>query len=113
MSARLTTKTLQCAARTRREKRAVAFLRCRSGLRVWRCLSDAFLQARLPLPPRSRSSKRNPYWNEQYESYVRGLAARLEYRVLEGAGHFLMVDKSEEFDSILAHFLVENRLLQR
>lgn len=56
---------------------------------------------------------RSPFHSEDYEAFVRRLAPRLEYRVLDDAGHFLMMDKPAEFNSILARFLVENRLLSR
>jgi len=54
---------------------------------------------------------KNPYWNDEYEAYVRRLAPRLEYRVMEGTGHFLMVDKPAEFNAILSNFLTQNGLL--
>jgi pimeloyl-ACP methyl ester carboxylesterase len=56
---------------------------------------------------------KSPFWSADYEAYVRRLCPRLEYRVMEGAGHFLMVDKPQEFSEILSGFLSRERLLVR
>ena len=47
----------------------------------------------------------SPMWTPDYEAYVRRIAPRLEYRRVEGAGHFLMIDKPDEFNGILGRFL--------
>jgi len=47
----------------------------------------------------------NPFWSSDYETYVRRICPYLQYRVLEGTGHFLMVDRPQEFNQILADFL--------
>jgi pimeloyl-ACP methyl ester carboxylesterase len=44
-------------------------------------------------------------WPGDYEAYVRRLAPRAEYRVLDGVGHFLMLQKPAEFNAILSEFL--------
>jgi pimeloyl-ACP methyl ester carboxylesterase len=44
-------------------------------------------------------------WSDDYEAFVRRLAPRLEYRVLDGVGHFLMLQKPDDFNAILALFL--------
>jgi pimeloyl-ACP methyl ester carboxylesterase len=54
---------------------------------------------------------RSPFWSEDYEAFVRRLAPRLDYRVIDGAGHFLMMDRPAEFNTLLANFLSENKLL--
>jgi len=54
---------------------------------------------------------RSPFWSADYEAFVRRLAPRLDYRVVDGAGHFLMMDKPAEFNTLLANFLLENKLL--
>lgn len=55
---------------------------------------------------------KNPFWSAEYEAYVRRLCPYLEYRVLEAAGHFLMVDRPQEFNAILSKFLTERGLLK-
>ncbi len=50
---------------------------------------------------------KSSHWPADYEAFVRRLAPRSEYRVLEGAGvgHFLMLQRPEEFNAILSGFL--------
>lgn len=48
-------------------------------------------------------------WPEGYEAYVRRLAPDADYRVMDGVGHFLMLQKPEEFNAILADFLEKQR----
>jgi pimeloyl-ACP methyl ester carboxylesterase len=47
----------------------------------------------------------SPMWTADYEKYVRRIAPRLEYRLVEGSGHFLMIDESQEFNEILTRFI--------
>jgi pimeloyl-ACP methyl ester carboxylesterase len=48
---------------------------------------------------------KSPFWSDDYEAFVRRLAPRVEYRVLDGAGHFLMLQKPDEFNALLALFI--------
>jgi pimeloyl-ACP methyl ester carboxylesterase len=48
---------------------------------------------------------KSPFWSDDYEAFVRKLAPRLEYRVLDGVGHFLMLQKPDDFNAILSLFL--------
>jgi pimeloyl-ACP methyl ester carboxylesterase len=54
---------------------------------------------------------RNPHWTAEYEKAVHRLAPRLDYRTVEGAGHFVMMDKPGEVNAILADFLKKQGLL--
>ena len=54
---------------------------------------------------------RSTSWGPDYEAAVRRLAPAAEYHELEGTGHFLMLEKAEDFNAILAKFLAANRLL--
>jgi pimeloyl-ACP methyl ester carboxylesterase len=47
----------------------------------------------------------SPLWSEAYLARVRGLAPQLDYHVVAGAGHFLMLEKPSEFNTALAGFL--------
>lgn len=40
-----------------------------------------------------------------YEAFLRGLQPRLDYRVMKGVGHFLMIDKPDEFNALLVSVL--------
>jgi len=50
---------------------------------------------------------RSPLWSEDYESAVHKMAPLVTYRVLEGVGHFLMLEKPDLFDATLSAFLVD------
>ena len=48
---------------------------------------------------------RNPMWTTEYEAYVRSLSPRTDYRVIDGVGHFLMLEKPAEFNAALMEML--------
>ncbi len=48
---------------------------------------------------------KQPFWSPEYEQYVRKIAPQVDYRVMEGVGHFLMMEKPEEFNAIMTGFL--------
>lgn len=54
---------------------------------------------------------RSPLWSERYEHYVKSLSAQLDYRVYDGVGHFLMLEKPAEFNANLAEMLRKFGLL--
>jgi len=47
----------------------------------------------------------SPLWHETYLVRVRAVAPQLEYRIVPGAGHFLMLEKPAAFNAALAEFL--------
>ncbi|MGH9364334.1 MAG: alpha/beta fold hydrolase [Thermoanaerobaculia bacterium] len=47
----------------------------------------------------------SPFWNSEYEAFVRKLAPGVRYELLHGVGHFLMLQKPDEFNKLLAAFL--------
>jgi pimeloyl-ACP methyl ester carboxylesterase len=53
----------------------------------------------------------SPYWTPAYIEYVRKLAPQVDYRVIEGTGHFLMLEKPQEFNAALLDFLRKQKLL--
>jgi pimeloyl-ACP methyl ester carboxylesterase len=53
-----------------------------------------------------------PQW-EGYEKHVRKLSSGADYRVIEGVGHFLMMEKPDEFNKAVASFLREKKLLRK
>lgn len=55
---------------------------------------------------------KSPFWTSEYEAYVRKLAPDLDYRVMDGVTHFLMLDRPAEFNAILGEFLRKRRLLE-
>jgi pimeloyl-ACP methyl ester carboxylesterase len=46
----------------------------------------------------------SPYRPDDYEAQVRRIAPKMDYRTMEGVGHFLMLEKPAEFDAIVAEF---------
>ncbi|MDQ5857708.1 MAG: alpha/beta hydrolase, partial [Acidobacteriota bacterium] len=52
-----------------------------------------------------------PFWTPEYVEYVRKLAPQVDYRVIEGPGHFLMLEKPAEFNAALLDFLQKQKLL--
>jgi pimeloyl-ACP methyl ester carboxylesterase len=48
---------------------------------------------------------RSKFWGADYEAFVRKLAPKSEYRVMDGVGHFLMLERPAEFNAILVGFL--------
>lgn len=47
----------------------------------------------------------NPMWTEEYKDYVRSLSPKSEYRQIDGAGHWLMLEKPAEFNAALLGIL--------
>lgn len=48
---------------------------------------------------------KSPAWPADNERFYRSLAANLDYRMWEGVGHFLMLERPREFNDALAGFL--------
>jgi pimeloyl-ACP methyl ester carboxylesterase len=54
---------------------------------------------------------KQPYWPADHERKVRALAPHADYRVMDGVGHFLMMEKPERFNAALMDFLKKQGLL--
>ncbi len=48
---------------------------------------------------------KNPMWTPEYETYVRSLSPKTDYRTIENVGHFLMLEKPAEFNAALLEML--------
>jgi len=48
---------------------------------------------------------RSAWWNSGYEKYVRSLSPQSDYVMMDGVGHFLMLEKPAEFNATLAAVL--------
>jgi pimeloyl-ACP methyl ester carboxylesterase len=53
----------------------------------------------------------SPFWTEDYVEFVRGLNADVDYRVLDGVSHFIMMEQPERFNAILEEFLAARHLI--
>jgi pimeloyl-ACP methyl ester carboxylesterase len=51
-------------------------------------------------------------WTKDDEDYARKLAPQVDYRLLDGVGHFLMLEKPREFNQALAEFLKKQGVLK-
>ena len=47
----------------------------------------------------------NPMWTEEYKDYVRSLSPKTDYRLIDGVGHWLMLEKPGEFNTALIGML--------
>jgi pimeloyl-ACP methyl ester carboxylesterase len=56
---------------------------------------------------------KNPLWSGDYEAHVRKIAPKVDYRVMEGIGHFLMQEKPTEFNALLLDFLQKHSLVKQ
>lgn len=52
-----------------------------------------------------------PFWTPEYVAYVRKLAPQVDYRVIEGTGHFVMLEKPQEVNAAILDFLQKKKLL--
>lgn len=53
----------------------------------------------------------NPMWNDQYRDYTHRLSAQVEYRSVDGVGHWLMLEKPTEFNATLVEALAKYDLI--
>jgi pimeloyl-ACP methyl ester carboxylesterase len=56
---------------------------------------------------------KSPFWTEDYESYVRKLQSKADYHMIEGTGHFLMLERPAEFNAMLVGFLQKNGFISK
>jgi pimeloyl-ACP methyl ester carboxylesterase len=54
---------------------------------------------------------RGPMWDADGENHVRSLSPRTAYRVMEGVGHWLMLERPVEFNAILIDMLRKFNLI--
>jgi pimeloyl-ACP methyl ester carboxylesterase len=55
---------------------------------------------------------KSPFWPADTEQYLRSLATNLEFHMWSDVSHFLMMEKSQEFNRTLKAFLVKQKLLK-
>ena len=54
-----------------------------------------------------------PMWTDEYKAFARGLSSQTDYRSMDGVGHWLMLEKPEEFNTILTNMLARFELIRR
>lgn len=55
---------------------------------------------------------KSPFTDAAYQSFVKSLGQDVDYRVMEGVSHFLMMDKPGEFNAAVTDFLLKRKLLE-
>jgi pimeloyl-ACP methyl ester carboxylesterase len=55
---------------------------------------------------------RSPATPADQEAQIRQLAAQLDYRAFDGAGHYLMMERPDEVNDAIAGFILGRGLLQ-
>jgi pimeloyl-ACP methyl ester carboxylesterase len=55
---------------------------------------------------------KNPFFGPDLEVAYRGFAPNLEFQMWEGVGHFLMMDRPQQFNEAVLAFLDKNKLLK-
>lgn len=55
---------------------------------------------------------KSPNWPPDYEQFVRTICPKVDYQVMEGVGHFLMMEKPKEFNDLMTAFLKKEGFLK-
>jgi pimeloyl-ACP methyl ester carboxylesterase len=55
---------------------------------------------------------KGPTWTPQQEQHFRMLAPQVDYRAMEGVGHFLMMEQPQAFNAMVTEFLTKHGLLK-
>jgi pimeloyl-ACP methyl ester carboxylesterase len=55
---------------------------------------------------------KSPFFGPDLEQRYRGIAPNLDFRIWDGVGHFIMMEKPKEFNEAMLSFLDKNKLLQ-
>ena len=55
---------------------------------------------------------KSPYWQPDTEQFFRSLAPNLQFQMWEGVGHFLMMERPQQFNEAVIAFLNKNSLLK-
>ena len=56
---------------------------------------------------------KGPNWPPDYEQFVRKIAPQVDYHVMDGVGHFLMMEKPKEFNDLMTAFLKKEGFLKK
>lgn len=56
---------------------------------------------------------KTPFWPADTEQFYRSIAPNLDFQMLDGVGHFLMMEKPKQFNDAVLAFLNKNSLLKK
>ncbi|HEY8504536.1 MAG TPA: alpha/beta hydrolase [Gemmataceae bacterium] len=84
----------------------------RVAVRSMRAMFDEKLWKDDPVKvPAQALMAKSPFWTEDYKKFARKLVPGLDYREFDGVGHFLFMEKPEEFNAALVEFLKKQGVL--
>jgi pimeloyl-ACP methyl ester carboxylesterase len=94
-------------------KKAMTNADQRVAVSAMKCMMDPanWKEDRIDVPVQALLAN-SPFWNADYEAYVRKLATNVDYRKFDGVGHFLMLEKPGPINAALAEFLTKQGLLK-
>jgi pimeloyl-ACP methyl ester carboxylesterase len=55
----------------------------------------------------------NSMWTDEYKEYVHSLSSETDYHLIEGVGHWLMLEKPSEFNAVLTGALAKYQLIDK
>ena len=56
---------------------------------------------------------KNPFYPPNLEESFRAIAPKVEFHMWDGVGHFIMMEKPQEFNAAVLQFLDNNKLLKK
>jgi pimeloyl-ACP methyl ester carboxylesterase len=56
---------------------------------------------------------KNPMWTPEYQTYVHSLSTRVDYRQMDGVGHWLMLEEPVQFNVMLTDMLRKQDLISK
>lgn len=66
---------------------------------------------KITVPTLALMAKNEQWWPPDYEPFAREVVPGIDYRVWDGVSHFLMLDRSQEFNEAVAGFLRRHKLM--
>jgi pimeloyl-ACP methyl ester carboxylesterase len=69
-------------------------------------------ESKIPVPVQAIVANKRQFGSPDYEKYVRKLCPNVDFVVIDGVGHFLMLDKPDVFNKTLAGFLAKQGVLK-
>jgi pimeloyl-ACP methyl ester carboxylesterase len=73
---------------------------------------EIWAQDKITVPVLAVMAK-SPFWPADIEQSFRKIAPKLDYHMMSGVSHFLMMEKPGEFNDLLGAFLEKNGLLKK
>ena len=81
---------------------------------AWEAMGDPSIwgEDKINVPVLAIMAK-NPFFGPDLEQRYQGIAPNMDFRLWEGVGHFVMMDRPKEFNEAVLAFLDKNKLLKK